>query len=148
MYNIKLERILYMNKIRIAKNFHTYIITELTDDFWDKWKSNKEELKAKGYCPFKKDNKYYLSLYDGNVVTETEYLQQNIDYFKSVRSELIKYFNKSKHHYTIDEFNAIREIICNEKTLDGLNKIENYSDNYKYILKEIENKLFEEMITR
>lgn len=136
-----------MNKTRIAKNFCTYIMQELPQDFWEDWKTNRDSMKAMGIVPFKRDDTFYIAIYDGNTLTEKEYLEQEVEYFKEVRQELVKYFNSHKSIYSVEEFDAIRNIICTEKTLDGLNKIEKYSDNYRYILKEIEDRLFKSMLS-
>lgn len=54
-------------------NKHEYKMYNIPDGFWDEWKENKAELKAKGFAPFKAWDGWYLAVYNGNKISQGKY---------------------------------------------------------------------------
>ena len=61
-----------LSKINIDSNGYTFRITDIPEGFWEEWKEHKEELKQQGLRPTKQYADWYLYVYDGNKVTDTE----------------------------------------------------------------------------
>lgn len=137
-----------MNKTRIAKNLNKYIMKKVPEHFWDEWRQNKDELKSKGFAPFKRRGEFFLAIYNGDVATELEYKQQEAEYIQEVRAELLTYINENKKRFSDLDFNNIHYILCNKKTLEEFGEIKKYIYDYDLILMDIEDFLFKEMITQ
>lgn len=56
-----------------ASNLNHYTLHNLPVDFWNQWRSDKEEMKKDGYSPFKTNKGWFLALYDGKKATRSEY---------------------------------------------------------------------------
>lgn len=135
-----------INKVRIAKNYNTYIIKQIPEGFWDDWRTNRTELKSKGFAPFKKDGIYYLAIYDGNTLSENEYAIQEQEYLEEIKSELESIILGTDSLYESEE-NEMLSIISCANSLDDLEHLDAYFANYKFVLKDIEDNLFRKMIS-
>lgn len=137
-----------MDKVRISKNFNTYIIKEVPEGFWEKWRKNKDIIRERGISPFKVNGEYYLAVYNGKSVSENEYIAQQNEYIQEVKDELSVYFNNFSDYFTKDELENINSIILTKNSLEELSALEDYSDNYKFLLEQIEENIIKKIITK
>ena len=96
----------------IAKNGNFYTMSELQDDFWADWKANKDELKAQGYSPFKKNGKWYLSKFTNEKATAEQIKEFNRDQLEKfigylnlepTTDEQIEFFEKVQSSLTVND---------------------------------------------
>lgn len=102
----------------ISKNLKNYMLAKPDNDFWEKWRTNKEEMKAQGYYVNKEHNTFYVSFYDRTTATQEEYDEQELNKLNGIKKVFFD-FLKSAHGKAAEE-----EIQKAENILNGVKSIE------------------------
>lgn len=116
----------------IARNGNFYTISELPEGFWTEWKTNKDEMKAQGNFPFKRNGAWYLSRFTKEKATDDqikEFKQNQLETFigylnlEPQTEEQIKVFEKVQNAETVDD--ALNIIKVNSELFENSESLVN-----------------------
>ena len=127
----------------ISKNLRNYRLARPDNDFWEKWRANKEEMKAQGYYVNKENNTFYVAFYDQTTATQEEYDDQELNKLNGIKNVFFD-FLKSVHG-KVDE----KEIKKAENILTGVKSIEDLHQlDYAFTINEVIKECNEQAIYR
>ena len=127
----------------ISKNLKNYRLAKPDNDFWEKWRTNKEEMKAQGYYVNKEHNTFYVAFYDRTTATQEEYDAQELNKLNGIKNVFFD-FLKSVHG-KVDE----KEIKKAENILTGVKSIkELHQLDYAFTINEVVKECNEQAIYR
>lgn len=102
------------NKYLITKNNTIYTVELLNESFWEDWKVNREELKAKGLSPFKVNDTWFLGHFSKEGVPESKANDLRKEYMELIRTELINecygYDNNEKALKALEEAQTLEQL--------------------------------------
>ena len=108
----------------ISKNLKNYRLAKPDNDFWEKWRANKEEMKAQGYYVNKEHNTFYVAFYDRTTATQEEYDAQELNKLNGIKNVFFDFLKSVHGKAAEEEIQKAENILNNAKNIDDLHQLD------------------------
>lgn len=127
-----------LSKINIDSYGYTFRITDIPEGFWKEWKEHKNELKQQGLRPTKQYADWYLYVYDGNKVTNTELKE----YQKSQVATYLCEFPECQTDEEQELLNKLEDCNTVDEVDDLIVQHQDLFENHMYVIAKMRSLLF------